>query len=137
MLFILIHHGPEALKEMYILTRLAMPQLHPWCQQRTIVDFCNTNKIIIEAYCPLVRNQKAHDQHLTAIANKLNKTTAQVLIRYSLQKGWVSLPKSDTPSRIEANADVFGFELSEGQMEDLDGLDQGAAGAIVQAVKNS
>ena len=48
----------------------------------------------------------------------------------------MSLPKSDTPSRIEANADVYGFELSEGDMRDLDRLDQGAAGAIVQAVKN-
>lgn len=48
----------------------------------------------------------------------------------------MTLPKSDTPSRIEANADVFGFELSEGDMRDLDRLDQGAAGAIVQAVTN-
>ena len=70
------------------------------------------------------------------MAGKLNKTTAQILIRYSLQKGWVTLPKSDTPSRIEANADVYGFELSEGDMETLDGLDQGSSGAIVQAVKN-
>lgn len=46
------------------------------------------------------------------------------------------MPKSDTPSRIEANADIYGFELSEGDMRDLDRLDQVAAGAIVQAVKN-
>ena len=50
--------------------------------------------------------------------------------------GWVSLPKSDTPSRIEANADVYGFEIDNGDMATLDGLDQGAAGAIVQAVTN-
>jgi len=111
-------------------------QLHPWCQQRTIVDYCNEHKIIVEAYCPLVRNLKAHDQTLVEMSKKHEKTTAQVLIRYSLQKGWVSLPKSDTPSRIEANADVYGFELSDSDMEMLDGLDQGANGAIVQAVKN-
>ena len=70
------------------------------------------------------------------MATKLSKTTTQVLIRYSLQKGWVTLPKSDTPSRIEANADVYGFELSEGDMRTLDDLDQGSAGAIVQAVRN-
>ena len=80
---------------------------------------------------------KAHDETLKEMAKKHNKTTAQVLIRYSLQKGWVSLPKSDTPSRIEANADVYGFELRADDMATLDGLDQGADGAIVQAVSNS
>ena len=70
------------------------------------------------------------------MASKYYKTTAQILIRYSLQKGWVTLPKSDTPSRIEENADVYGFDLSEEDMKTLDNLDQGSAGAIVQAVKN-
>ena len=101
------------------------------------MDYCNKHKIVIEAYCPLVRNLKAHDRTLKAMAKKHDKTTAQVLIRYSLQKGWVSLPKSDTLSRIEANADVYGFELSADDMATLNGLDQGADGAIVQAVKNS
>ena len=111
-------------------------KLHPWSQQRTTVDYCNRHKIIIEAYCPLVRNLKAHDQTLVDMSKKLEKTTAQVLIRYSLQKGWVSLPKSDTPSRISANADVFEFNLTDEDMNVLDSLDQGPQGAIVQAVKN-
>lgn len=70
------------------------------------------------------------------MSKKHDKTTAQILIRYSLQKGWVSLPKSDTPSRIEANADVYGFDLSDEDMSTLDSLDQGADGAIVEAVIN-
>ena len=83
-----------------------------------------------------MRNLKAHDQTLNHMSKTHGKTTAQILIRYSLQKGWVSLPKSDTPSRIEANADVYGFNLSDEDMKTLDSLDQGAEGAIVQAVKN-
>lgn len=79
---------------------------------------------------------KADDKTLLSIAEKHNKTTAQVLVRYCLQKDWVPLPKSDTPSRIEANADVFGFELDAKDMETLDNLDQGPWGAIVQAVDN-
>lgn len=70
------------------------------------------------------------------MSKKHDKTTAQILIRYSLQKGWVSLPKSDTPSRIEANADVYGFDLSDEDMSTLDSLDQGPDGAIVEAVIN-
>ncbi|KAI9720946.1 MAG: hypothetical protein M1828_005516 [Chrysothrix sp. TS-e1954] len=109
-------------------------ELHPWCQQRKAVDYCQKNGIVIESYCPLVRNEKADDKTLNAVADKHKKTTGQVLIRYGLQKNWVPLPKSDTPSRIVANSEVYDFELSSSEMKALDDLDQGASGAIVQAV---
>lgn len=111
-------------------------ELHPWCQQREIVSYCQSHKIAIEAYCPIVRNQKAHDKTLLSIAGKHSKDPNQVLIRYSLQKGWSPLPKSDTPDRIVSNADVFDFELDEADMSALDGLDQGDRGSIVMTVKN-
>jgi len=53
-----------------------------------------------------------------------------------LQKDWVPLPKSDTPSRIEDNADVYDFDIDDKDMQALDDCDQGARGAIVEAVKN-
>ena len=80
---------------------------------------------------------KAHDQTLVKVAERVGKSTQQVLVRWSLQKGWVTLPKSDNPDRIKSNADVFGWELSAEDMKTLDVLDQGDEGAIVQAVKNS
>lgn len=101
-----------------------------------IDKYCQEHGIVVEAYSPLVRNQRAHDPTLGQVAKKHAKTTAQVLIRYCLQKNWVPLPKSDTPSRIEENADVYGFELDGEDMKMLDGLDMGSDGAIVQAVKN-
>src|SRR5690348_6769902 len=104
---------------------LRIKQLHPWCQQREIVEYCHKHGIVVEAYCPLVRNQKADNETLVGLAKKYNKTTAQVLIRWSLQKGWVTLPKSDTPERIKANAEVFDFELSDEDMEVLNDLDEG------------
>jgi diketogulonate reductase-like aldo/keto reductase len=111
-------------------------ELHPWAQQREVVKYCQDNGIIVQAYCPIVRNQKAGDPTVAGIAERHGVTPNQVLIRYSLQKGWVPLPKSDTPERIKANADVYGFHLNEEDMAALDGLDQGAAGAIVQAADN-
>lgn len=111
-------------------------QLHPWCQQRTIDAYCNKNGIIVEAYSPIVRNYKANDPTLVEVAKKYNRSTQQVLIRYALQKGWVPLPKTDNPDRIAANADVFDFDISADDMELLDSLDQGPAGAIVEAVDN-
>jgi diketogulonate reductase-like aldo/keto reductase len=114
-----------------------LEQLHPWCQQREAVEYCVKNNIVIEAYCPLVRNQKAHDKTLNDVANKHKRSTNQILIRYCLEKGWVPLPKSDTPQRIVSNANVYDFELDEEDMKSLDSLDQGSKGAIVQAVKNT
>ena len=111
-------------------------ELHPWLQQREIVDYCHQNGIVVQAYSPLVRNYKAHDPALVGVAERIGKTTAQVLIRYCLQKGWVPLPKSDNPDRIKANADVYDFEIGADDMATLDGLDQGDQGAIVQAVRN-
>ncbi|KAI9767478.1 MAG: hypothetical protein M1840_005707 [Geoglossum simile] len=105
-------------------------QLHPWFQQREIVDYCQREGIVVEAYCPLVRNQKADDKTLKALAGKYHKATTQVLVRYGLQKGWVSLPKSKNPVRIAANVDVFDFEIEEKDMEVLDALDQGVNGKL-------
>ncbi|KAM5344253.1 hypothetical protein ACJ41O_012790 [Fusarium nematophilum] len=111
-------------------------ELHPWLQQRGIVEYCNNHGIVVEAYCPLVRNTKAEDKTLVGIAEKHGVTPSRVLIRYCLQKNWVPLPKSDNPGRIRANADVFSFDLDQEDMRTLDNLDQGPTGAIVQAVDN-
>lgn len=67
---------------------------------------------------------------MKSVAAKYNKTTAQILIRYALQKGWVPLPKSDDEGRIKENADVFGWEIEEEEMKKLDGLEEGPGAAM-------
>jgi len=109
-------------------------ELHPWNQQREVVDYCKKNGIAVEAYCPLVRNKKAEDPTLNEVAKKHNKTTAQVLVRYCIEKDWSPLPKSDNPGRIAQNADVFSFQLDKSDMEKLD--DQPQEPALVLAVDN-
>ena len=94
------------------------------------MKYCQDKGIIVQAYCPLVRNMKSKDPTLLRLSEKYKKGTAQVLIRYCLQKGWSPLPKSDTPSRIEGNAEVFDFNIEEEDMETLDGLDEGSRGAM-------
>ena len=111
-------------------------QLHPWCQQREVVQYCREHGIVVEAYSPLVRMQKAQDPTLVRVAENVGKSTAQVLIRYCLQKGWVPLPKSDKEERIKGNADVFDWTIGEQDMKALDALgDQGDDGIVV-AVEN-
>lgn len=105
-------------------------ELHPWCQQRPIVELCKKHKIVLQAYCPIVRGQHADDEDVLKIAAKHKVDWSQVLLRWSLQKGFVPLPKSDTPSRIASNADIFGFELDDEDMATLDAKDQGGKGAV-------
>ncbi|KAG8163964.1 hypothetical protein KVR01_005882 [Diaporthe batatas] len=111
-------------------------ELHPWHQQREIVQYCRDNGIVVQAYSPLARNEKAGNRTLCDIAARNGVLPSQVLVRWSVQKGWVSLPKSHHPGRIRENGDVFGFELSPEDEALLDGLDQGAAGCLVHTVVN-
>ncbi|KAF9529226.1 NADP-dependent oxidoreductase domain-containing protein [Crepidotus variabilis] len=104
-------------------------ELHPFCQQKEIVEYCKTNNIVVEAYCPLVRGEM-DNVVIKEVAAKYNRNPAQVLIRWSLQRGFIPLPKSATPSRIQSNAAVYDFELAEEDLRKLDDLDQGKAGAI-------
>jgi len=93
------------------------------------VEYCEANDIIVEAYCPIIRGKMDHPV-IQEIAAKHNREPAQVLIRWSLQRGYVPLPKSATPSRIHSNAQVYDFELDEEDMRKLDSLDRGKEGAI-------
>ncbi|KAF9732341.1 hypothetical protein PMIN02_006978 [Paraphaeosphaeria minitans] len=95
-------------------------ELHPWLARKDIVDWCNKRGIILEAYCPIVRATKAEDPLVQPLAKKYGKTTSQVLLRWSLQMGFVPLPKSVTKSRIEENAQLYDFELSAEDMKSLD-----------------
>ncbi|KZS89253.1 Aldo/keto reductase [Sistotremastrum niveocremeum HHB9708] len=104
-------------------------ELHPLCQQKPIVEYCKANGILVEAYCPIIRGQ--FDQPVFhELASKYKKDPAQVLIRWSLQKGFSPLPKSAHAERIKSNADVYDFELSSEDVAKLDALDKGDAGAI-------
>jgi methylglyoxal/glyoxal reductase len=96
-----------------------------WASRREVLDLCAANHIAVEAYSPLTKGRKLADPPLVAIAMQHGKTTAQVLIRWALQKGFIVLPKSSRPQRIAANADVFDFDLTGKDMAALDALNQG------------
>ena len=99
-------------------------ELHPFLYPKDIVAACAERGIVVEAYSPLTRGEKLRDPRIAAIAKAVSRTPAQVLLRWSLQHGFVPLPKSVTPKRIEENAAVFDFDLSTEQMKSLDALDE-------------
>ncbi|THH27981.1 hypothetical protein EUX98_g6216 [Antrodiella citrinella] len=104
-------------------------ELHPFCQQKEIVDYCNRHRIVIQAYCPVIRG-KLDQPVLVEIANKHNKEPAQIALRWSLQRGFVPLPKSAQQTRIHSNADLYDFSLDDEDMKRLNESDQGKDGAI-------
>jgi diketogulonate reductase-like aldo/keto reductase len=85
---------------------------------------CERHGVALEAYSPLGTGRHLRNREVTAIAERLGRTPAQVLIRWSLQRGVVVLPKSTHRERIEQNAQVFDFELYAQDMAALDGLDR-------------
>ncbi|WP_353151309.1 aldo/keto reductase [Chryseobacterium sp.] len=102
-------------------------ELHPVFQQKELQVYDRENNIITQPWSPL-GNGNANllsNAALKAIAEKYGKTVAQVILRWHLQEGFVVIPKSVTPSRIEENFNVFDFELTEDEMNVVRSLDTG------------
>lgn len=108
-------------------------ELHAYLQQPELLEFCKYNNIVITAYSPLGSpgNSKdkgfpvlLEDKIVNEIAQSHNKTPAQILIRWAIQRETIVIPKSVTPERIKENVDVFDFELSESEMKQIANLDR-------------
>ncbi len=100
-------------------------ELHPRLQQPGLRREHADRDILTEAWSPLAQGQVLDDPVITEIAQAQGKTPGQVVLRWHLQLGNVVIPKSVTPQRIEENLDVFGFELSDEEMEQIESLDAG------------
>jgi 2,5-diketo-D-gluconate reductase A len=101
-------------------------ELHPEFQQEGLRRYHREHRILTEAWSPLGQGQGLlEDPRLAEIASAHGRTPAQVVLRWHIQLGNVVIPKSVTPSRIEENFRIFGFELSGGEMEALGALDAG------------
>ncbi|CAF3186119.1 unnamed protein product [Rotaria socialis] len=97
-------------------------ELHPWQQKEDIVNYCREHNIVVMGYSPLAKGQKIQDKTIGGIANKLSKTPAQVLIRWSVQHGFITIPKTSQKSRLQSNADVFDWSIPDEDMKVLDAL---------------
>ena len=107
-------------------------ELHPYLQQTRLLDFCRRLGMVVTAYSPLARPgyeemsaRLVDEKIIRSIANAHGKTPAQVLLRWGIQRTTVVIPKSTHPERIKENIDVFDFELSEGDMHAIAGLERG------------
>jgi diketogulonate reductase-like aldo/keto reductase len=98
--------------------------VHPFNTRKDIASYCQSHDIVVEAYAPLVRALKMKHPTIVSLAQKYSCTAGQLLVRWSLQHGYVPLPKSVNKKRIEENANVGGFVIEDGDMVKMDGLDE-------------
>jgi methylglyoxal/glyoxal reductase len=120
----MVDHLEELLSHAKVPPSVNQIELHPWCQQRDVVAFCSAHDIAVVAYSPLTKGAKLGDPSLATIAREVRRTPAQILLRWSLQKGFVTIPKSAKKERIIENAAIFDFSLGAEPMARLDRLNQ-------------
>ncbi|MDN7241662.1 aldo/keto reductase [Planococcus sp. N028] len=120
-----IEHLERLLAECDVPPVLNQVECHPYLAQTELKSYCAEHNIFVEAWSPLDQGGEAlQDETIKKIAEAHGKTTAQVILRWHLQNNSIVIPKSVTPSRIEENFDVFGFELTDDEMEQIHNLDR-------------
>lgn len=123
----MVHHLEELLEVAQVTPAVNQIELTPYNyrSRKDVVDFCRQHRIQVQAYSPLTRGQKLKDPRLVDIAQRYNKSTAQILIRWALERELIVLPKSAHPERIKENAAIFDFSISKEDLELLESFDEG------------
>ncbi|EMN26932.1 aldo/keto reductase [Leptospira kirschneri] len=119
-----ITHLGELLKDSQITPAVNQVEFHPFLNQIHLLEYCKKHKIQLEAYSPLAHGQKIEDPTISKIAQKYDKTPAQILIRWAIEQKIVVIPKSTQKKRIIENSKVFDFAISEEDMKILNSLDE-------------
>ncbi len=120
----LVHHLEYLLPRIEVQPVINQVEWHPWLQHPTLESTCRANQIQLQAWAPLIQGQGANIPLLRQIGDRYGKSWAQVVIRWDLQREVVTIPKSNTPSRIKENTQVFDFELNAEDMAAINSLDE-------------
>ncbi|MBB3696762.1 aldo/keto reductase [Flammeovirga yaeyamensis] len=117
-------HHLEDLAPSGVVPAVNQIECHPKLQQNELLANCNERDIVVQAWGPLMQAKLFEDETLKAIGAQYGKSTAQVMLRWHLQRGVNALPKSVTPSRIKANYEIFDFELSADDMAKITAMNE-------------
>lgn len=119
-----IHHLQDLMKDAEIKPMVNQVEYHPKLTQKEVHAFCKENEIQLEAWSPLMQGQLLNNDVLQEIASKHSKSIAQIILRWDLQNGVVTIPKSTKEHRIIENSSIFDFELTLEEMKMIDGLNE-------------
>ncbi|MBY0200368.1 aldo/keto reductase [Priestia megaterium] len=118
------HHLKDLMEDAEIKPVINQVEYHPRLTQKELQAFCEKHHIQLEAWSPLMQGELLDNEVLTEIANKHNKSVAQVILRWDVQNGIITIPKSTKEHRIVENASIFDFELTKEEIESIDELNQ-------------
>lgn len=119
-----IHHLEELMESCEVKPAVNQVEFHPLLTQKKLLVFCKEHNIQMEAWAPLMRGGVLDAPIIKKIAEKYGKTPAQVVLRWDLQHGVVTIPKSVREERIKENSDIFDFQLTSEEMGQIDSLNQ-------------
>lgn len=119
-----VHHLEDLLRGCEVRPMVNQVEFHPLLTQKKVLNYCKENEIQMEAWAPLMRGGVLDNPIITGIADKHGKTPAQVVLRWDLQHGVVTIPKSVREHRIKENGDIFDFELTNEEMEQIDSINE-------------
>ncbi|KHF40633.1 aldo/keto reductase [Halalkalibacter okhensis] len=119
-----IHHIDELMKTATILPMVNQVERHPRLTNKELLQFCEGKGIQLEAWSPLMQGEILENEVLLSIAEKYKKSTAQVILRWNLQNKVVIIPKSTKEHRIISNSNLYDFELTREEMDQIDQLNQ-------------
>lgn len=119
-----IKHLKELLSECEIKPVVNQVELHVFLQQPELAEYCRKNDIIVEAYSPLAHGYGIKDPLLVQIGKKHKKTAVQIMLRWLVEQGYVVLPKSVHPERIQENFEIFDFKLDAADKKQLVSLEK-------------
>ncbi|KKI89797.1 glyoxal reductase [Bacillus sp. SA1-12] len=119
-----IHHLEDLMQDAEIKPMVNQVEFHPRLTQRDLLSYCKKNDIQLESWSPLMQGKLLDNEVLVQIGEKYNKTPAQVILRWNIQQDVVTIPKSVKEHRIIENASIFDFELTNEDIERINGLNQ-------------
>jgi len=120
-----VNHLKDLLESAEIMPMVNQVEFHPWLIQNELREFCKKHHIQLEAWSPLMRGKILEIQLLDKLAKKYEKTIAQIVLRWDLQMGAATIPRSTNPARIKENAEIFDFEISKEDVDKIKQLDKG------------
>ncbi len=122
----LIHHLESLIKNSEVLPMINQIETHLYFMDLDTIDFCKRNNIVVEAWGPLMRTGNLlENKDIKRMGKKYGKSTAQVALRFLIQKGIIVLPKSIHFERLKENFSIFDFKLNKNDMKFLESLNSG------------